>query len=332
MPKTMRLAAAASLLLSALAGVPAGAQVQVDPNLPPYRPVQGVSGTIKSVGSDTMNNLMTLWAEGFLREYPNVQVEVEGKGSSTAPPALIEGTAAFGPMSRPMKSAEIDAFEQRYGYKPVELPTSIDMLAVYVNKDNPVACLSLEQVDAMFSRNRKRGASSDIRTWGEAGLTGEWAKAPISLYGRNAASGTYGYFKEHALGKGDYKDEVKEQPGSSSVVQGVASDRYAVGYSGIGYKTADVKAVPLSEKGGECVPATPEHAYTGDYPLARFLYVAVNARPGTPLDPLRRELIKYVFSRQGQEVVVKDGYYPVGAEIAREALRSVGIAPEVAGF
>ncbi|MFG0247846.1 MAG: PstS family phosphate ABC transporter substrate-binding protein, partial [Phycisphaeraceae bacterium JB051] len=220
-----------------LMAAPAFAQVTVDPNLPDYTPVSGVVGNIKSVGSDTMNNMMTLWAEGFKTMYPNVQVEIEGKGSSTAPPSLISATSNFGPMSRATKSKEDDAFEKRFGYKPTQLPTSIDMLAVYVHKDNPIKGLSFPQIDAIFSKSRKLGLASSIDKWGQAGLQGSWASAPISLYGRNSASGTYGYFKKHALGKGDYRDSVKEQPGSSAVVQGVASDKYGIGYSGIGYKT-----------------------------------------------------------------------------------------------
>ena len=317
------------VLVATLVALPAAgfaATVSADPALKSYQPVKGVSGNLKSVGSDTMNNEMTLWAEGFLAHYPNVQVEIEGKGSSTAPPALVSGTSHFGPMSRAMKGKEIDEFEKRYGYKPTGLATSIDMLAVYVNKDNPIECLTLQQADAIFSKTRKGGYEKDIKTWGDLGLVGEWANKPISIYGRNSASGTYGYFKKHALFKGDYKDSVKEQPGSSSVVQGVASDKYAIGYSGIGYKTADVRAVPLAASAnGQCIDATPDNAYTGEYPLARFLYMYVNQKPGTDLDPLRREFIKYVFSKDGQQDVVKDGYYPVPATIADEQLASVGI-------
>lgn len=321
-------AAACGMLLLVPAGAIAGEALTVDPELPEYQPVQGVSGSIKSVGSDTMNNLMALWGEGFRKHYPNVSVEIEGKGSSTAPPALIEGTANFGPMSRSMKDSEIDAFEKQFGYKPTELRTAIDMLAVYVNKDNPVESLSLPEVDAIFSKTRKGGHSEDIRTWGQVGVEGDLANQPISLYGRNSASGTYGYFKEHALFGGDYKDSVKEQPGSSSVVQGIASDKAAIGYSGIGYKTEDVRAVPLAaETGEEAAAAEPENAYSGEYPMARFLYVYVNHKPGSELDPLRREFIKYIFSKQGQEVVIRDGYLPVPATIARDTLQSIGIEP-----
>lgn len=322
----------AATVAAALVAGTAVAQLKVDPKLPTYRPVQGVSGSIKSVGSDTMNNLMTLWAEGFRKHYPNVTVEIEGKGSSTAPPALVKGTANFGPMSRKMKSKEVDEFKKRFGYAAIPLATSIDMLAVYVNKDNPIQGLTLPQVDAVFSKNRTGGFPNDCATWGDLGLTGDWAKKPISLYGRNAASGTYGYFRKHALFKGDYKDSVKEQPGSSSVVQGVASDVSGIGYSGIGYKTADVRAIPLAKKqGGKLIPAQPENAYSGKYPLSRFLHLYVNKAPDEPLDPLRREFVKFIFSKQGQEAVIKDGYLPVTMHVAKKQLRAVGIEVPGAG-
>jgi phosphate transport system substrate-binding protein len=321
--KTRGMVAAAVVGVAALATV-APAQMKVDPDLPSYKPVSGVSGNISSIGSDTLNNLMTLWAETFYRSYPNTKIQIEGKGSSTAPPALISGTAQLGPMSRPMKGSEIDQFEKKYGYKPTPIRTSVDALAVFVNKDNPIKCLTVNQVDAIFSKSRRHGYKEDVKTWGQIGLTGEWASRPISLYGRNSASGTYGFFKEHMLKNGDYKDEVKEQPGSASVVQGVTVDRYAVGYSGIGYATAGVRAVPLTEKeGGTCYEATPDNAYSGDYPLSRFLYVYVNRAPGKALDPMTREFVKLMVSRQGQEVVVKDGYFPIPAKIALEEIGKV---------
>src|SRR5574341_1704438 len=185
--------------------------VKVDSNIKPYTKVSGVSGNLNSIGSDTMNNLMTYWAEGFNKLYPNVKIQIEGKGSTTAPPALISGTAQIGPMSRAMKPTEIDSFEKKYRYKPTEVKTSLDALAVYVNKDNPIKGLSFPQVDAIFSSPRKGGYKEDIKTWGQLCMAGDWANKPISLYGRNSASGTHGYFKERALYKGDYKNTVKEQ-------------------------------------------------------------------------------------------------------------------------
>jgi phosphate transport system substrate-binding protein len=313
----------------AAAGIALGQAVKVDPKLPSYTKASGVSGNLSSVGSDTMNNMVTLWGEAFRRLYPNVKVQVEGKGSSTAPPALIEGTAQVGPMSRKMKKEEIDKFEAKYGYPPTGVRVALDGLAVYVNKDNPLTELTLEQVDAIFSKTRRLGYKQDVTTWGQLGLTGEWANKPISLYGRNSASGTYGYFKEVALGKGDYKDRVKEQPGSASVVQGVSEDRYAIGYSGIGYTTSDVKAVKIAKKAGE--PSYGEaydNVLSGKYPLARYLYIYVPIDPFKSGDgkvpPLSREFLKYALSKEGQQDVVKDGYFPLPANVVAEERRKVG--------
>lgn len=303
------------------------AQVKVDPKIPAYdKSKDDLSGKIKSVGSDTMNNLMDNWALAFKKYYPQVQIEVEGKGSGTAPPALIEGTAQFGCMSREMKKEEVDKFEAKFKYKPTALPTSLDALAVFVHKDNPIKSLTFQQVDAIFSKTRKANADKDLKTWGDLGLDGEWADKPISLYGRNSVSGTYTFFKEHILLGGDYKDNVKEQAGSAGVVKAVADDKYGIGYSGIGYKTADVRAVPLAKTAKtKPVEATAENVYADDYPLSRYLYVYVNYKPNSDLDPLRREFIRYIFSKQGQEAVIQDGYFPVTAAVRSKALKSVGL-------
>jgi phosphate transport system substrate-binding protein len=321
MDKRLRKVTGVVLLAGGLLLVSIGlavAQVSVDPALPVYDRVGGVSGNLDSIGSDTLNNLMTLWAEGFRAAYPNVNIQIEGKGSSTAPPALIEGTAQLGPMSRPMKSTELDKFEKKFGYKPTPVKVAIDALAVFVHKDNPLKGLSLTQVDGLFSSTYKRGGKS-VRTWGDVGLSGSWAQRPLSLYGRNSASGTYGMFKSIALKKGDYKDIVKEQPGSSSVVQGVASDLGAIGYSGIGYQTSGVKALALAD-GDKMYGPSLDNCLSGDYPLARFLYIYVNKKPNEPLDKLTQEFVKFVLSKAGQEIVVKDGYYPLPAAVANHTV------------
>lgn len=312
-------------LVAAMAVISSAAfaeKVEVDPAIPAYQQTSGVTGNLNSIGSDTLNNLMTLWAEGFKKDYPNVNIQIEGKGSSTAPPALIEGTAQLGPMSRPMKGTEIDAFEKKYGYKPTEVPVAVDALAVFVNKDNPIKGLTMKQVDGIFSSSRKAGGE-DITTWGQVGLTGDWANKPMSLFGRNSASGTYGFFKDEALDKGDFKATVKEQPGSSAVVQGIATDISAIGYSGIGYKTSDVRAVPLGEEEGKYQEANYENCLSGDYPLARFLFVYVNKKPGEPIDKLTLEFLKFVLSKQGQEVVIKDGYFPMPKETVDETIANL---------
>lgn len=311
-------------LITLLAAASQAQQVQVDPAIPSYQKVSGVSGNLNSIGSDTMNNLMTLWAEAFTKMYPNVKVQVEGKGSSTAPPALIAGTAQFGPMSRAMRSTEIDQFEQKYGFKPVQFRTSYDALAVYVSKDNPLEKLTLAQIDAAFSKTRRRGYKSNVATWGDLGLTGDWASRPVSLYGRNSASGTYGFFKEHAMNNGDYKDSVKEQPGSASVVQGVTGDRFGMGYSGIGYRTSGVKVIAIAEAEGKPYSSgSYDDVKSGKYPLNRFLFLYVNQAPDKSADPLVREFLKLIFSKEGQEVVLKDGYLPLPAEVVKQELAKI---------
>lgn len=308
----------------ALSSTPALAESKVDPKLPDYHKASGVSGNLSSVGSDTLANLMTLWAEEFKREYPNVNIQIQAAGSSTAPPALTEGTSNLGPMSRKMKDKEIESFEKRYGYKPLAVPVAIDALAVYVHKDNPIKGMTIPEVDAIFSVTRKCGHDEDITKWGDLGLSGNWASRDIQLYGRNSVSGTYGYFKKKALCKGDFKNTVNEQPGSASVVQSASASINGIGYSGIGYKTSGVKAVPLAKEPGEAfVEATSDNAIAGDYPLARFLYVYVNKHPNKPLAPLEREFLKMVMSKTGQEVVVKDGYIPLPAKVVERVLKTL---------
>lgn len=320
MKRNMCMRIVALICLMMFTGKAMAEAIQVDKALPSYKKVEGVKGSASSIGSDTMNNLMALWLEAFRKYYPQVTIQIEGKGSSTAPPALIEGTAQFGPMSRPMKSTEKDQFEAKYGFAPVAIKTSLDALALFVPKDNPVKGLGLDQVDAMFSSTRARGLKA-ITTWGQAGVKGPLATRPISLYGRNSASGTYGYFKEHALKKGDFLGTVKEQPGSAAVVQGVAADKAGVGYSGIGYATSGVRAVPLGETHqGPFYQATYKNVLSGNYPLSRPLLLYFVKKPGKAMDPMAREFLKFILSKEGQEIVVKDGYLPLPASMVKQEL------------
>lgn len=320
--KLTKLLASISLVASTIS-LPAMAAVDTD--IPTYAKASGVSGNVSSVGSDTLANMMTLWAEEFKRQYPNVNIQIQAAGSSTAPPALTEGTSNLGPMSRKMKDKEIESFENKFGYKPTAVPVAIDALAVFVNKDNPIKGLDMKDVDAIFSRTRKCGVAKSIDTWGDAGLTGAWSSKKVELYGRNSVSGTYGYFKETALCKGDFKNTVKEQPGSASVVQAVSSSVNGVGYSGMGYQTSSVRAVPLSKKGGDYISATPENAVNGSYPLSRFLYVYVNKKPNKELAPIEREFLKMILSQQGQGIVAKDGYIPLPAKVVKKTLQGLGL-------
>lgn len=302
------------------------AAAKVDVAIKDYSKTSGVSGNLSSVGSDTLANLMTLWTEEFKRLYPNINIQVQAAGSSTAPPALTEGTSNFGPMSRKMKDKEIEAFEKRFGYQPTAVPVAIDALAVYVHKDNPIKGMSIQQVDAVFSSTRKCRAEQDVNSWGNLGMSGAWKNRSIQRYGRNSVSGTYGYFKKTALCKGDYKSSVNEQPGSASVVQSVSASINGIGYSGIGYKTSSVRAVPLAKKNStHYVAATSDNAVTGAYPLSRFLYVYVNKAPNKKLSPMEREFFKLVLSHRGQKVVLKDGYIPLPAAVVEQTLGRLGL-------
>lgn len=297
----------------------------IDKDLPEYKKVSGISGNLSSVGSDTLANMMTFWAEDFKRTYPNVNIQIQAAGSSTAPPALTEATSNLGPMSRKMKSREIEAFEKRFGYKPTAVRVAIDALAVFVHKDNPIKGLRIDQVDAIFSNNRKCGANKDADRWGDLGLTGDWKGKDIQLYGRNSVSGTYGYFKKKALCKGDFKNSVNEQPGSASVVQSVSASLNGIGYSGIGYKTSGVRALALSKKGDNYVEANMANAISKKYPLSRFLYVYVNKHPNKALAPMDAEFLKMVLSQSGQKIVEKDGYIPLPSSVVKKEMKKLGL-------
>jgi phosphate transport system substrate-binding protein len=321
----MRLMLGVAVLAANVIAVPAA--IALDQSLPAYQAVTGISGQIKSVGSDRLGHEITLWAKAFKGLYPDVKIEIEASGSATAPPALLQGASQFGPMSRAMTAEEAEAFEKKYGYRASSFLVAVDALAIYVNKDNPVQCLAVQQLNRIFSSTRRTAGGADIKTWGEVGLTGEWATKPISLYGRNSISGTYEYFRDVALFNGDYKADVKQQPGSEAVVQGVASDWLAIGYSGIGYKTDGVRTIPLAlYSGGPCYDTSAEATLSGKYPFARYLRIYLNKKPTQPLDPLRAEFIKYILSKDGQTQTEKGGFYPITNEIREEELKKFGIS------
>jgi phosphate transport system substrate-binding protein len=300
----------------------------LDPSLPTYRPLETLSGNLRSVGSDTLGHEMESWANGFEKVYPDVRMQVEAAGSATAPSALLDGRAQFGPMSRPMTAEEIAAFKTKYGYDVSRFRVALDALAVYVNKDNPIACLTLPQLSGIFSSNRMTPGGADIRTWGDLGLKGDWARHSITLYSRNTLSGTYEYFRETALYGGEYKPEIKQQPGSDALVQSITADTYGIGYSGIGFKAEGVRAVPLaSYYGGTCYEASAEATFSGKYPIARYLYIYLNKKPNQSLDPLRTEFVKYILSKNGQEQTERGGFFPITNEIRDSDLSKLGITP-----
>jgi phosphate transport system substrate-binding protein len=294
-------------------------------SLPEYQKQLGVSGSLLSIGSDTLAGVMSLWVEAFQSYYPNINIQVQASGSSTAPPALIQGTAQLGPMSRVMRHREVGAFEQAYGYKPTVLRVAIDAIGIFVRQDNPIKGLSFQQIDAMFSTTLRCGETQHLTSWSQLGIKARWALRAIQLFGRNSVSGTYGYFKNHALCGGDFSPRVNEQPGSASVVQSVASSMNAIGYSGIGYSVSGVRLVPISREGTHYIFPNREHILSGDYPLSRYLYIYINKNPERSLSPVEEAFIRFIFSREGQALVAKDGYVPVSPQIARQELAKVGL-------
>jgi phosphate transport system substrate-binding protein len=292
-----------------------------------YQAQGDLSGTIPIVGSDSMANLVIFWAEAFKKYYPKVDISIQSTGSSTAPPALTAGQASIGPMSRLMNADEIRAFETQLGYKPTPIAVAIDALAVFVHPDNPLPGLDLAQLDAIFSAAPSCGhsvAQAAVTRWGELGLAGDWAGQPLELFGRNSISGTYQYFKLHALCDGAFNPAIQERPGSASLVQAVSQSRYAMGYAALAYASPAVRVLPLARAGSaDFVEPSRENAINGSYPLARLLYLYVNHNPAQPRDPLVREFIRMALSLQGQELVGRDGYAPLPFGVAQRELQKL---------
>ena len=316
-----RLRALVAVLLAVLT-VPAVANgPQLDPELPVYEPRAQVAGDLRVMGSDTMGNLVGLWVQELNRHHPGVRVQVEAKGSSTAPPALLENQAQFGAMSRAMDPSEVDRFVEEFGYEPTRLRVAIDCVAVFVNKDCPLDEIGLDQIKALFS------VSGGDLTWGDLGVKDPaWAGRSVELYGRNSASGTYKFFKKIAMEGEDFKPTVKEAPGSAGVINAVATDRFGIGYSDVGFATPSAKGLKVAfETGEDAFAPTADAANAGDYPLARFLYVYMNYDSLDDIDPLRAEFVRLIYSRQGQEAVIKDGAFPVSASVAKTDLAQLGL-------
>ncbi len=317
------------LLLAALtlAGCGAGRLCGGDADaLPDYQIARGVDGALVAVGSDTMLELMTNWAEGFRAQYPAVRITLDEKGSNTAPPALIAGTSQLAPMSRPMKPDEIAAFTTRFGYPPTEVVVAIDGLAIFVHRDNPLPGLTLRQLAAVFAAGAagpaggaSAGAAPTTR-WKELGLA-DRADAPITLYGRNPLSGTYTFFRQHVLAGGDFAPSLHELPSSSALITSVAIDPNGIAYCGVGYATSGVRIVPVGVRAGAYFPPSLAHCLDGSYPIARRLYIYINRPPAGALAPAVREFLRFALSKAGQEVVEMGGFYNVPPELVATALR-----------
>ncbi|MER3385002.1 PstS family phosphate ABC transporter substrate-binding protein [Pectobacterium aroidearum] len=289
------------------------------------QPRQMLAGNLSSAGSDTLANLMAFWAADFNQHYPNVNLQIQAAGSSSAPTSLASGAAQLGPMSRAMKASEIEAFVQHYGYPPLAVPVAMDALVVLVNQDNPLPGLNLSQLDAIFSITQRCGNHRPIKQWGDLGLQGSWEKRTLLRYGRNSASGTYGFFKQKALCRGDFLPQVNELPGSASVVQAVAASTDAIGYASVGFRTSGVRMLPLAAQGTDYIYPSTENIRSGLYPYTRYLYIYVNKAPSQPLEALTAAFLDRVLSETGQSLVNQDGYLPLPEETRRQARQQIGL-------
>ncbi|MEH0875445.1 PstS family phosphate ABC transporter substrate-binding protein [Pectobacterium cacticida] len=289
------------------------------------QPRQMLAGNLSSAGSDTLANLMTFWAADFNQHYPNVNLQIQAAGSSSAPTSLASGAAQLGPMSRAMKASEIEAFVRHYGYPPLAVPVAMDALVVLVNQDNPLPGLNVSQLDAIFSITQRCGHHQPIKFWGDLGLHGSWQRRALLRYGRNSASGTYGFFKQRALCSGDFLPQVNELPGSSSVVQAVAASTEAIGYASVGFRASGVRMVPLAVEGHDYIFPSTENIRSGLYPYTRYLYIYVNKAPGQALDALVAAFLDRVLSETGQSLVSQDGYFPLPEAVRHQARQQIGL-------
>ncbi|NDL64969.1 PstS family phosphate ABC transporter substrate-binding protein [Acerihabitans arboris] len=289
------------------------------------RPLSVLSGNLTSSGSDTLANMMTLWAADFSRDHPDVSVQIQAGGSATAATALAAGTAQIGPMSRVMTAAETAAFQRRYGYPPLAVPVALDALVILVNQDNPLPTLRLSQLDAIFSITRSCGDARAITRWDELGLTGAWNGLALLRYGRNSASGTYGFFRQRALCGGDLLPSVNELPGSASVAQAVAASRNAIGYAGMGFHATGVRILPLTDQAGRQVMPDESTLRNGDYPLVRYLYIYINKAPDKPPAPAIAAFMDRILSPRGQGRARQGGYQPLPEPVRLRARRDIGL-------
>ncbi|MGJ8681276.1 PstS family phosphate ABC transporter substrate-binding protein [Paraglaciecola sp.] len=281
----------------------------------------GASKNIVSFGSDTLANLMHFWSKEFHVQYPKIGFELHSEGSTTAVKMLFNNQADLGPMSRLMTSHEVSTFKQKFGYRPTPVKVAMDALVMYVNRDNPLDNISLAQIDRMFSATQKCHFQPSIDSWQQLGLTGKWKNHPIELIGRNKISGTYGFFKRKALCNGEFKPNVSLQPGSTSLIQVISHTKFAIGFSGLGFKTSGVKALPLLSNDGEIVPSTAANVQNQTYPLARFLYIYINWPQSNPIPSKIQNFLRLVLSEKGQKVVTQDGYIPLSKSVRKEQLK-----------
>jgi phosphate transport system substrate-binding protein len=300
----------------------------IDQQIAAYQPTAKASGLVAIAGSDTMRPIIDAWAGDLQRRHDGLKFRIQSAGSETGLAALLEHRAQVAAMTRRMTAAEIADFVKEYGYEPAEVPVAVDALAVFVHKDNPIAGLSLDELDSIFCNQRRRGLPYAADEWGLVGLTDEWFTEPIRPYGRNGSSGTSQFFREEVCKGGTFRSHFVRAAGSAAVILDIERDRLGIGFSAIGYKTSGVRAVPLAAvKGGRYVEPTFESALDGSYPLRRNLYLYLDQNPKAPPSPSLTELVRFALSAQGQHIVVDQGYFPLPISDITRLLRKWTLVP-----
>jgi len=328
------LAATAACLcsLAVVVGTPAVlGQIKppLDARIPAYHPLIPLKGQLTISGSDSMKPLIQAWTDDLKRRHPAMKVTLGADGSQTGLTALLEHQTEVAAMSRRMASSEIAEFLKEYGYEPVEVPVALDALAIFVHQDNPLAGLSLAELDSMFCRERRRGLDYPVRSWGLVGLVDDWFEAPIRIYGRDGNSGSSYFFLEEVCKGGTFFPHMIKAQGPASVVMDLMKDPQGIGFSGIGYRTSTIRPVPLaSVKGGRYVEPSFETVLDGSYPLKRTLYLYVARPPQKDPNPIVRELVRFALSQQGQQLALDHGFFPLPlVEITRVSAKWSAPAP-----
>jgi phosphate transport system substrate-binding protein len=318
---------AAALVLWTAASTALGQGVALDPNLPVYRPVsQTLQGELKLTGSNTMSHVAAVWASGFRQFYPDVKISINVEGSREAVSSVASGQAHIGLLSRSITAEEVAAFQQQLKHPPQVLTPCLERMAIYVHKDNPIKGLTLQQIDAVFSADCKRGATQPIRTWGQLGFPGAWATQPVTAQGRNNDTGSQVFFQEAVLLGGKYREDLQGHPDNLELLNAIVADPRSIGFAGICYDNPNVRTVPVAiGPQGPFVAIDSPEADAGAYPLVRPLQLVVDHDPAKGQPAMQAEFIKYVFSSRGQEDVIKSGFQAIPAQPANIALDAVGL-------
>jgi phosphate transport system substrate-binding protein len=298
--------------------------IVVDPAIADYKRLPDLAGKVRSVGSSTLSNILNRWADEFKLIYPNIAFDVQGGGSGIAPPALLEGRADLAPMSRPMTDKELGDFQKKFGHAPTRLTVALDAIAIYVNKHNPLKQITLKQLDGVFSISHKRGGEP-IKVWGQLGLTDLWSDRAITIKAPARTHGMYTVFKEMVLEGGDYRLDLRAEPVSTSIVQGVGADTTAIGFASYFFSTRRTRALAVAaNEGGPFFAPTQQNCLEGKYPLSRLLYVYVNKTSKAPISPAADQFLRFICSKQGQEAAANEGNFPLSAAlVTKECLAAL---------